>query len=163
MPWHNVFKSAPPLAVDNDAITAPAGVEKDKSLCQADVDAVGEKLAVDYSDEKTSQTFGSGDDSSVRYVNGEPVITTGRDVSKYLVDLRDDGDPAITFRSLVCGTVIGALGSALITVSDLTWTCIMLSSLSFPRSRSTRSSPSLSMSRLSSSCCSSTRLAMLGL
>ena len=121
MPWYNVFKSASPLAVDNDAMITPAGIEKDKSLGQADVNAVGEKLAVDYSDEKTSQTSGSGDDSSVKYVNGEPVITTGRDVSKYLVDLRDDGDPAITFRSLVCGTVIGALGSALITVSDLTW------------------------------------------
>jgi hypothetical protein len=47
------------------------------------------------------------------YVGGEPVITSGRDVSKHLVDLRDDGDPPFTFRSIVLGTVIGALGAAL--------------------------------------------------
>ncbi len=47
------------------------------------------------------------------YVNGEPVISSGRDVSSYLVDLRDDGDPPFTFRSVVLGTVIGGLGAAL--------------------------------------------------
>lgn len=47
------------------------------------------------------------------YVNGEPVITSGRDVSKYLVDFRDDKDPPFTLRSVVLGTVIGGLGAAL--------------------------------------------------
>ena len=47
------------------------------------------------------------------YVHGEPIITSGRDVSKYLVDLRDDGDPPFTLRSIVLGTVIGGLGAAL--------------------------------------------------
>lgn len=46
-------------------------------------------------------------------VNGQPVITSGVDVSKYLVDLRDDEDPPFTFRSVVLGTVIGGLGAAL--------------------------------------------------
>ncbi|KAH9062284.1 OPT oligopeptide transporter protein-domain-containing protein [Lactarius vividus] len=45
--------------------------------------------------------------------NGEPVITSGRDVSRYLVDLRDDEDPPFTFRSIVLGTMIGGLGAAL--------------------------------------------------
>ena len=43
----------------------------------------------------------------------ERVVTTGRDVSHYVVDLRDDGDPALAFRSLVLGTVIAGLGAAL--------------------------------------------------
>lgn len=47
------------------------------------------------------------------YVNGEPVITSGSDVSKYLIDLRDDEDPPFTLRSVVLGTVIGGLGAAL--------------------------------------------------
>ncbi|KAI0265053.1 oligopeptide transporter [Gloeopeniophorella convolvens] len=47
------------------------------------------------------------------YVNGEPVITTGKDVSHHLVDLRDDGDPPFTFRSIVLGTMFGGLGAAL--------------------------------------------------
>lgn len=51
------------------------------------------------------------------YRNGEPIITTGRDVSRFAVDLRDDGDEALTFRSLVLGTVVTGLGAALCQVS----------------------------------------------
>ncbi|KAI6006134.1 OPT oligopeptide transporter protein-domain-containing protein [Pisolithus albus] len=51
--------------------------------------------------------------SEPAFVKGEPVITTGRDVSLYLVDVRDDGDPALTFRSLFIGTIFACLGAAL--------------------------------------------------
>ncbi|KAL0580004.1 hypothetical protein V5O48_002007 [Marasmius crinis-equi] len=44
---------------------------------------------------------------------GEPVVTSGADVSKYIVELRDDGDDALTYRSLFLGTVIAGLGAAL--------------------------------------------------
>jgi hypothetical protein len=47
------------------------------------------------------------------YLDGEPIITSGIDVSKYLIDLRDDEDPPFTLRSVVLGTVIGGLGAAL--------------------------------------------------
>ncbi|KAF5356761.1 hypothetical protein D9756_006727 [Leucocoprinus leucothites] len=52
-------------------------------------------------------------DEEGQTLNGEPVITTGLDVSRYVVDLRDDGDPALTFRSLTMGTVFAGLGAAL--------------------------------------------------
>jgi hypothetical protein len=52
-------------------------------------------------------------DEKPQYVKGEPVINSGRDVSRYLVDLRDDQDPPFTLRSVVLGTVIGGLGAAL--------------------------------------------------
>ena len=58
-------------------------------------------------------------DSEVVYVRGEPVISNGRDVLRFLVDTRDDGDPAITFRSLFIGTVFAGLGAALYQVRDL--------------------------------------------
>jgi hypothetical protein len=58
-------------------------------------------------------------DEKPQYVNGEPVIQSGRDVSKFLVDLRDDQDPPFTFRSVVLGTVIGGLGAALFQVCHL--------------------------------------------
>ncbi|KAF7971648.1 hypothetical protein HWV62_20692 [Athelia sp. TMB] len=45
--------------------------------------------------------------------NGEPVITTGEDVSRYVVHIRDDGDNPLTFRSLFLGTVFAAMSSAL--------------------------------------------------
>ncbi|KAH9042869.1 oligopeptide transporter [Lactarius hengduanensis] len=61
--------------------------------------------------EKSPDGYDDEDEKSL--VNGEPVITSGRDVSRYLVDLRDDEDPPFTFRSIVLGTMIGGLGAAL--------------------------------------------------
>jgi len=58
------------------------------------------------------------DDEEVQRFNGEPVITNGRDVSRYVVDLRDDGDPALTLRSLTLGTVFAELGAALCQVYE---------------------------------------------
>lgn len=54
-----------------------------------------------------------GKQDGVTYVNGEPVISSGADVSNFLLDIRDDGDSAITFRSLFLGTVFAGLGAAL--------------------------------------------------
>ena len=48
--------------------------------------------------------------------DGEPVITTGKDVSYFAVDLRDDGDQALTFRSIFLGTVFAGMGAALVQV-----------------------------------------------
>ncbi|KAG5650368.1 hypothetical protein H0H81_012483 [Sphagnurus paluster] len=53
------------------------------------------------------------DSDDTVYLNGEPVITTGLDVSRFLIDIRDDGDDALTFRSLFLGTVMAGLGAAL--------------------------------------------------
>ena len=58
------------------------------------------------------------DDEEVHRFNGEPVITNGTDVSRYVVDLRDDGDPALTLRSLTLGTVFAGLGAALCQVYE---------------------------------------------
>ncbi|KAF9010131.1 oligopeptide transporter [Cyathus striatus] len=43
----------------------------------------------------------------------QTVITTGKDVSRFAVDLRDDGDQALTLRSLCLGTIFAGLGAAL--------------------------------------------------
>ncbi|KAI9447706.1 oligopeptide transporter [Lactarius indigo] len=69
---------------------------------QKEVDAGSEKSPDGHNDENEKSLF-----------NGEPIITSGTDVSQYLVDLRDDEDPPLTFRSVVLGTVIGGLGAAL--------------------------------------------------
>lgn len=63
--------------------------------------------------EDDSQSYIVHDEfGTTRFVNGEPVITTGADVSNYAVDVRDDGDPALTFRSLFIGTIVAGLGAA---------------------------------------------------
>ena len=69
--------------------------------------------------DKSSDGYNDEDEKPI-FVNGEPVITTGRDVSKYLVDLRDDEDPPFTFRSVVLGTMIGGLGAAMYQVCMFT-------------------------------------------
>ncbi|KAJ8516828.1 hypothetical protein ONZ45_g5896 [Pleurotus djamor] len=88
--------------------------EKDKQVSSAlgNIDIANEKTG--YSDSEKSSQFGEGeDDSSVVKLNGEPVVTTGKDVSRFVVDIRDDGDAALTFRSFVLGTIFAGLGAAL--------------------------------------------------
>ena len=59
------------------------------------------------------------DDSKPIFHNGEPVITAGRDVSRFVVDIRDDEDTALTFRSMFLGTIFAGMGAALSQVSNL--------------------------------------------
>ena len=59
------------------------------------------------------------DDSNTAYRSGEPVIATGQDVSRFVVDIRDDEDPALTFRSMFLGTFFAGMGAALSQVSNL--------------------------------------------
>lgn len=74
----------------------------------------------DTKDEKASiVSDDAGVSPDTKYVNGEPVIESGEDVSNFIVDDRDDGDPALTFRSFVLGTIIAGLGAALAQVSLL--------------------------------------------
>jgi hypothetical protein len=47
------------------------------------------------------------------FFNGEPVVTNGRDVSRFVVDIHDDGESPLTFRSIILGTVFAGLGAAL--------------------------------------------------
>ncbi|KAL0058232.1 hypothetical protein AAF712_015099 [Marasmius tenuissimus] len=64
---------------------------------------------------ESNEKFDSESASGVEHENykGEPIVTTGADVSRFIVDMRDDGDEAITYRSFVIGTVIAGLGAAL--------------------------------------------------
>ena len=60
----------------------------------------------------------SEDNSKPILNNGEPIITTGRDVSRFVVDIRDDEDTALTFRSMFLGTIFAGMSAALSQVSD---------------------------------------------
>ena len=71
------------------------------------------EAALDLDPDKHSSGFEDTVDEKSQHVNRDPVIANGRDVSRYLVDLRDDEDPPFTFRSAVLGTAIGGLGAAL--------------------------------------------------
>jgi len=102
--------------------------------------------------EKVSQDLDgdTSNDDDVAYVKGEPVITSGSDVSRFLVDVRDDGDPALTFRSLCIGTVFACLGAALCQVRLL----FPISACLIIRDRSTYSNQFKLLCRPCFSCCS---------
>ena len=59
------------------------------------------------------------DNSEPVFLNGEPIITTGNDVSRFVVDIRDDESRSLTFRSLFLGTIFAGLSAALSQVSNL--------------------------------------------
>ncbi|KAK0452510.1 peptide transporter MTD1 [Armillaria borealis] len=65
------------------------------------------------SDEKLPIGADQDFDSEKSQLNDEAIVTSGQDVSLFVVDVRDDGDSALTFRSLFLGTVIAGLGAAL--------------------------------------------------
>lgn len=45
--------------------------------------------------------------------DGEPIIVTGADAANYLLSLRDDHDPSLTFRSMFIGTLVSAFQAAM--------------------------------------------------
>ncbi|KAK0192884.1 peptide transporter MTD1 [Armillaria mellea] len=57
-------------------------------------------------------------DSEKSQLDDEAIVTSGQDVSLFVVDVRDDGDSALTFRSLFLGTVTAGLGAALCQASQ---------------------------------------------
>jgi hypothetical protein len=105
-----------------------------------------------------SEHYGE-DSEKVQFLKGEPVINSGLDVSKFIVDLRDDGGEALTFRSLVLGTVMAGLGAALVQVETIPTFDSRDTDI---RCRSICSSLSNQLSRLSSFCLSFTPWAMHG-
>ena len=88
-------------------------IDDSKSFTGASSEKV-EYTDVDKVEESSVSVY---NDEDVLLVNGDPVIRTGLDVSKYAVDIRDDHDPAMTFRSFFLGSIFAGLGSALGQVS----------------------------------------------
>jgi hypothetical protein len=82
------------------------------------LDRSDEKITLD---EEKARDLPQGDDEYATKFNkdGEPIINTGHDVSRYLVSMRDDGDAAITFRGLLIGTLLNILNNITISLFTL--------------------------------------------
>ncbi|KAH8692825.1 peptide transporter MTD1 [Talaromyces proteolyticus] len=59
------------------------------------------------------ESVGSPGSDEAKYVNGHPVIQNGADISNFIISVRDDGDPALTFRSIVLGSAFTAFSSVI--------------------------------------------------
>lgn len=96
--------------------TSPAFMFHSGSLLSREKQVNAGSDSVEFADEKLDfQAF--DDDEEAEFRNGEQVIATGRDVSRFVVDIRDDGDEALTFRSIVLGTIFAGMSAALCQVS----------------------------------------------
>jgi len=93
-------------------------------------DAIDEKIAADVitttDDAKvtTSSFSGAGD-------NGDVVIVTGADAATYLLPMRDDGDPALTFRSLVLASGLACFQAVMNQIYNVCKSMFCLTSLCF--------------------------------
>lgn len=92
----NPSNSPPSLAGDKTRSATAAAVP----------DALSNDLAVPAS--KADALTGT---TEVELVKGQPVIRNGMDVSRFIVSIRDDDDPAVTFRGMLLGTAFTAFAS----------------------------------------------------
>jgi hypothetical protein len=83
-------------------------------------EAFDEKTTVDVITTKeeaqvtTTSISRSGEDGNEAEGNSEDaIIITGADAAAYLLPMRDDGDPALTFRSLVLASVLACFQSVM--------------------------------------------------
>lgn len=85
---------------------SPPSLSKGEKGAPAVPDALSNDLAVPVSaaDTLTGTT-------EVELVKGQPVIRNGMDVSRFIVSIRDDDDPAVTFRGMLLGTAFTAFAS----------------------------------------------------
>lgn len=88
----------PPVSDDAD------GSSRDSNLGEKDSN-LGEKVTPTRS--RDELFYDPADDDS-----DDHIIRTGEDVSNYLMSLRDDGDPSLTVRSFIIGTIMAALSAA---------------------------------------------------
>ncbi|KJA25433.1 hypothetical protein HYPSUDRAFT_64638 [Hypholoma sublateritium FD-334 SS-4] len=99
-----------------EALPTLAGLPSLDTPTKEKDDADANSDSIEIADEKlvrSDSSYFDPDDEPPVYHNGEPVITTGKDVSRFAVDVRDDGDAALTLRSLVLGTMFAGMGAAL--------------------------------------------------
>jgi hypothetical protein len=101
---HAGVANSTPSAFKDAAMSVPVVDVPIDTPMHYDSDIRGEKASLASEAPTSSQT---------KFLNGEPIIVTGEDISNYVVDDRDDGDPALTFRSFVLGTIIAGLGATL--------------------------------------------------
>ncbi|EAW11017.1 OPT family oligopeptide transporter [Aspergillus clavatus NRRL 1] len=90
-----------------------ASADKGGNITQQPLDSASEKHAKGLVQEKDGDDILKSEPEDAEYVKGHPVIRNGDDVSRFIVSTRDDGDPTLTFRSMVLGSAFTALSSVI--------------------------------------------------
>lgn len=69
----------------------------------------------------------TSDEESVGVFESEAIIITGADAAKYLLPMRDDGDPSLTFRGMLLATGLTGFQATMYQIYQV---CILLCSAS---------------------------------
>nr|AGA20377.1 oligopeptide transporter 6 [Phanerodontia chrysosporium] len=108
--------SGPNALAELPVLRDPDAIDEKKAVREHDgdvVDTVAHKAETDSYGKDGSSVEDLSYREGALLVNGEPVIRNGEDVSNFLFDVRDDGDPSLTFRSIFLGTLFAGLGAAM--------------------------------------------------
>lgn len=88
---------------------AMSDLAKEKTLESEAVVSVGPPISSD----AASDNSGLDALDEKNFDQHDRVIVTGSDASNHLISVRDDGDPAVTFRSMLLGTLVAAFQASM--------------------------------------------------
>ncbi|KAJ5757700.1 uncharacterized protein N7511_006394 [Penicillium nucicola] len=92
----------------------PLTGEEDKNASQfINVNAILSEKAPEVTHNVRYTESLTANSEETKFIDGHPVIETGVHVSQYLISLRDDEDPPVTFRSILLGSMFTALASVI--------------------------------------------------
>jgi hypothetical protein len=115
---------AAPVAHDvpfHEPITTPEEESKDEYLSKSALDEKYDDGSVEVT---TPEGLRYDDESSVNA--DEKIIVTGADAATYLLPMRDDGDPALTFRSMFLATGLAAFQAVMYQIYSVSLAFILL-------------------------------------
>lgn len=102
----------------SDGSPEDQAISEEKRVASEDVKNVKDDTLVLDAETKTAHQYSeeeSGSDSEGK------IIITGADAAKYLLPLRDDGEPALTFRSIFLASGLAAFQAVMSEIYYVSW------------------------------------------
>ena len=90
--------------VEGKVVSVPSHQDVNDKIRASANDIADSKDNVLTTESKESHALSDSDDGR----SGDVIIITGADAAAHLLPLRDDGEPALTFRSLILATALSA-------------------------------------------------------
>lgn len=116
-------------------MASTVAISEEKKIALDDVKTVKDDTLVLDAEDKAAPQHEETDDHKI--------IITGADAAKHLLPLRDDGEPALTFRSLFLASVLAAFQAVMSEIYYVSWPfCFLCKSISNLTSSNQPLSPS---------------------
>lgn len=110
-------------------------ISEEKKIALDDVKPAKSDILVLDAEDKAAPQYEEADDHKI--------IITAADAAKHLLPLRDDGEPALTFRSLFLASVLAAFQAVMSEIYYVSWPfCLLCQSITYLASSNQPLSPS---------------------